>query len=85
MLPGKQDESLKAGCLILSIYMKSCWLHGRSLIELHVVSSSFSDEVRGRAAAISFFLPVVFGGDSCNLCSFQPFKRMLKPVFSLIV
>lgn len=55
MLPGKQDEPLKAGCLILSIYMESCWLHGRSLTELHVVSSSFSDEVRGRAAAISFF------------------------------
>lgn len=55
MLPGKQDESLKAGYLVLSIYMKSCGLNGRSLIELPVVPSSFSSEVRGRVATISFF------------------------------
>lgn len=52
MLPGKQDESLKAGCVMLSIYMKSCWLYSRSLIELRVGSS---DGVGRRAAAISFF------------------------------
>lgn len=55
MLPGKQGESLKAGYLVLSIYMKSCWLNGTSLIELLVVPPSFSGEVRGRAATISFF------------------------------
>jgi len=80
----KQDNSLKAGCLIVSIYMKSCWLRGTSLVELHVVSSSFPDEVRGRAAAISFF-SVIFGGNSCNPFSFQQVKRILKPVFGLIL
>lgn len=55
MLLGEQDSSLEAGCLILSFYTKSCWCHGTSLPELHVVSSSFPDEVRGRVAVISFF------------------------------
>lgn len=75
MLPGKQDESLKAGCLILSIYMKSCWLHGRSLVELHVVSSTFSNEVRGRAAAISFFSLLFLEGIAAIFVLFSQSKE----------
>lgn len=74
MLPGKQDGSLKAGYLMLSICMQSCWLHGRLLMELHVVSSA-SDEMRGRAAAISFLSLLFLEGIAAIFVLFSQSKE----------
>lgn len=75
MLPGKRDRSLKAGCLMLSMYTKSCWLHGRPLIELCVVSSQFSDEVMRRAASISFFSLLLLEGVAAMFVLFSQSKN----------
>lgn len=69
----QENESVSAGYLILCIYVKRCWLRGRSLIELRVGSSAFPDEVRGRAAPISFFSPLFLEGIAAIFVRFSQF------------
>lgn len=77
----QENESLNAGYLILCIYMKRCWLHGRSLIELRVGSSAFPDEVKGRVAPISFFSPLFWEGIAAIFVLFSQCKNKLHASF----